>query len=255
MHKNNKNFLCVERSKLTIVAVTVFILFFSCPYRAKGGEEKSESRIYNIGRLQYISSFNGEGLFSQTMFVAFPNRFFIAERMEFITPIGKNRLINFENFFFEANTGRPLFPGSEWGRVPGWVARVQALNDEKTTLSLGLQFNISDIPILIESSKRNRWKSFVQVFFIKNIGDAQDFDVYHWYQFPFFWERTEIRGVNAFYSINGEKDFVYLMQDLIYSFARTWDVYLRHSYQNRDGFQHRSDGSQFGIGIRYNFTL
>jgi hypothetical protein len=215
----------------------------------------SNAKVFNINRLQYRPSINGESAFSQSVFVLFPNKFFVAEITELITPIEDNNFINFENIYHETNIGRPFFPEHSWGRTLGWIGRIQAANKEKTILSFGTQFTISDIPGLDESSKKCQWKSFIQIFFLKSIRDAGEFDIYHYYQFPFLTRKLEIRGVNAYYSFDDQRDFLYLMQDLIYSISKTWDIYFRHSYQNKEDFQHRSDGSQFGIGTRYNFSF
>lgn len=237
-----------------IILVTILLTILSTPLSAEE-VQKTQPRIFNINRFQYRLSFNGESVFAQSTFVLFPNKFFIVELTELITPIEENNLVNFENIYHETNIGRPFLPEYDWGRTLGWVGRIQASNKGKTFLSLGTQFNISDIPGFDEYSGKLRWKSFVQIFFLKNTKDAGEFDLFHYYQFPLLIEKLEVRGVNAYYYINDEKDFFYLMQDLIYSISKTWDIYFRHSYQNREGFQHRSDGSQFGIGIRYNFSL
>lgn len=249
---------CIIFTKIDLcylITLTMILITILSSSSSADEIQKTQAKIFNINRFQYRPSINGESAFSQSTYVLFPNKFFIVELTELITPIGDNNLVNFENIYHETNIGRPFFPEHNWGRILGWVGRIQASNKGKTFLSLGTQFNISDIPGFDEYSRKLRWKSFVQIFFLKNTKDAGEFDLYHYYQIPLFIEKLEIRGVNAYYYINDEKDFFYLMQDLIYSISKAWDIYFRHSYQNRENFQHRSDGSQFGIGIRYNFSF
>jgi hypothetical protein len=203
-------------------------------------------KYFNINRLQYRHSFkNGDNIFSQTSNIEFFNNFFLFEHFEYV-----------DNgyYFLEIYTGKPFSNDYIWGKSFGWVARTEAAKGLKTIYSLGAIWYISDTPAIDELLKKIKLKSFLEVFFIKSNNDHGPVDLFHHYTFPIT-ESLYLRGYNRVFFDTEQGTLFYAVQDIIYPLTKYIDVYLRHDYQNEDGFQNRTKGSDFSVGARYNFSF
>ena len=136
----------------------------------------------------------------------------------------------------------------------GWAARTESEKDKKTIYSLGTIWYISDTPAIDELLKKIEFKSFLEVFFIKSNNDRGSIDLFHHYNFPIF-KSLYLRGYNRVFFDTNKGTLFYAVQDIIYPLTNHIDVYLRHDYQNVDGFQNRSKGTEFSVGTRYNFSF
>jgi len=153
----------------------------------------------------------------------------------------------------EAKLARAFYPQSAWGRAAGLVARLQVGDLYSPTWGIGLQWNITDTPGIIETTKNLRWKSLVQIF-VKSKAEYADnesglIDFYHWYQFP-LGDRLYLRGVNAYYQMRNSRNYYNLMQDVIYPASKDVEIFLHHEYRSTD-FMGKSKGSRIGLGIRF----
>ena len=210
------------------------------------GDDIKKKKYSNINRLQYRKSFKADNnTFSQTTNIMFPNEFFLFDHFEYV-----------DNgyYFLEIYTGKPFSEDHPWGKSFGWVARTEVERAAKTVYSLGTIWYISSTPKINEVLKKIKFKTFLEVFFIKSDDDKGTTDIFHHYTFPVF-KKLYMRGYNRILFDTNQGRLFYAVQDLIYSLFDNIDVYMRHDYQNKDGFQNKEKGSAFYMGMRYNFSF
>jgi hypothetical protein len=153
----------------------------------------------------------------------------------------------------EAKFERPFVPQSPWGRAVGPVVRLQASDLYESTWAIGLQWNVSDTPGIIENTKNIRWKSLFQVFVKSRAEYAGDetglVDFYHWYQFPIN-DWLYLRGVNTYYQVKMVPDYYNLMQEYIHPLWKDSESFLHLEYRSAD-FMGKSKGFHYALGLRF----
>lgn len=211
----------------------------------------SREKFFNISRLQARVTPDGRWSFFQGTFVRFPCELFIAESMEFTKKFQGDPDI----FYSEINVGGPLAFNPANPKLFGWVTRIQISNLMIPQYSLGLQYNFSDHAFLDNLRKRLKLTMFVQAFPVKSKHTLGDVDILHYFSISVY-KSLYVRGTNRFFFYYGkEKNYVQSFQNLILPLHRTVDLFVRHSYQNRNDLQFGQKGSEFSMGVRFNIKF
>jgi hypothetical protein len=211
----------------------------------------SREKFFNISRLQARVTPDGRWSFFQGTFVRFPGEFFIAESLEFTKKFQGDPDI----LYSEINIGGPLVFYPENPKLFGWVTRIQISNLMTPQYSLGLQYNISNHAFLDNLRKRLKLTMFVQAFPVKSKHTLGDVDILHYFSISVY-KSLYVRGTNRFFFYYGkEKNYVQSFQDLILPLHSTVDLFVRHSYQNRNDLQFGQKGSEFSMGVRFNIMF
>lgn len=200
----------------------------------------------SVVRLQVRYLSGGAGTVSEGAFILLPWHFNVAQLVEL------TRNDNEWDVTGEAKLARAFAPESRWGRALGGVARLQVSDMYSPVLGAGLQWNITDTPGIDDVVSGSKIKSLLQVFTKTDAEYAGDepglIDWYHWYQVPLT-DGLFVRGVNAYFEVQGAKDHYFLMQDLIHPLTDRVDIFFHHIYRNTE-FGGEPDGSRWGLGVR-----
>ncbi|OAD23929.1 secreted protein [Candidatus Thiomargarita nelsonii] len=230
---------------ITTILVTFLTLYGSKPSYA---DSSKKSSIFNINRLQARYTENNALSFTQSVFIrSSVSQLFLLEVFEHTEAYDDKEAFN----LLEINTGGALFDDNQPYRI-GWVARAQNASHSSTVYSLGMQFNLSNLESIKNLARKYKLNTFVQVFPFKNNDSFGDYDLLHYYSLRLY-GKLSVRGTNAWYHFNNEKNYVRALADFIYPLNRHFDVYTRYVYQNRDEVRAGELGSEWSIGFRYNF--
>lgn len=209
------------------------------------------SDFFNITRLQARTTADGRRSYTQATFVRFPSKIYIAQVYEFTEKYANDPRIN----YLEVNVGGPASPDEYIGKLFGWVCREQHGTGMSDVVSCGLQYNISDHNEFAEFRKKHKLTSFIQYFPIKNNDVLGKQDIVHYYSFSIY-KSFYVRGYNNWYHYsNGQKDYLRALQDFILPVNKSFDAFVRHTYQNRDDIQYGKKGSEFSAGVRFNISF
>lgn len=206
--------------------------------------------FFNVTRLQERTTAQGRRSFTQATFIRFPSKIYIAQVFETTERFGRDPNID----YLEINVGGPAFSDPHLGKLFGWVCREQTGTGISDIVSCGLQYNLSDHNEFADFRKKHKLTSFVQVFAAKNNDALGKQDIVHYYSFSIY-KDLYVRGYNNWYHYPDGKNYVRALQDFILPVNRSFDVYVRHTYQNRSDVQYGIKGSEEAVGIRYNFSF
>jgi hypothetical protein len=256
-----------ERVFYVIILLSIFLMAsvapVACAEDSGGGppedppkdQKRSNNPVLNINRFQCrFAITDGESACVQSAFVQFPNKFFIAEYLEVLTPVAGGSELSHRNFNFEMTAGKPLSTGNDAWRVLGLVGRIQVGSGQKTDVSAGMQWNITGTGGLAGVAKKLKLEAFVQIFPLKMQWDENGVDAYSWVQLKGFSDLFYVRGTAGYYVPPHTTDFVFTFWDVIFPLNRSFDLYARYAYQNKENFN-KSEGSQVSLGARFNFTF
>lgn len=214
--------------------------------------ESHPADIFNIQRLQPRTSPEMPEGITFSSFVEFPSKLFILTVFEH-EQWNDKRTNNTDRL--EVNVGRPInLPEAGLDSMFGWVIRWRYFAGELTTLSGGLQFNITDLPQIILWAKAHKVTSFLQLFAVSNNDALGDWDLLHYYTFPIY-KSLYIRGYNLYTSFAGREDYLHLWHDLILPLGQHFDFYVRNSCRNRDDEIFGPGGCHSSLGVRINFSF
>lgn len=219
----------------------------------KAGSDKTEGLIvdnrkqnFNISRLQVRATDDGTLGFTQSTFYRFTNGMYLAEAYDYRE--GDEGDPDFKNL--AVNVGGPLTQDQVWEGV----VRAQYATQADDVYSVGIQANLTRLDALKYAKERFKLTTFVQLFTLRSNDSQGDWDVLWYYSFPLY-KKLYLRGVTSFIKFDDEKDYVRSYQDIIYPLRPDLDVYVRADYQNRDDVQFGKIGTQYALGVRYNFSF
>lgn len=210
----------------------------------------NHSKHFNISRLQLRATDEGSINFTQSIFYRFPNKMFLAQAYEYRQHVNDDPDFN----YFVWNFGGPMPLGS-WSsdNLYGWVVRGQYATQTDDAYSIGLQYNFSDLKALQPLKQHYKLTSFLQVFPYKSNNAQGNWDVLLYYSFKLY-KKLYLRGNTNFIKFD-DKNYIRSFQDIIYPIGPDFDIYVRLDYQNRNDVQFGELGTQYSLGIRYNFSF
>ncbi|MEO5379081.1 MAG: hypothetical protein H7832_15070 [Magnetococcus sp. DMHC-6] len=217
---------------------------------SKGLITSNWDEFFNISRLQIRTNGDGKTSYTQSTFIRFPFKIFLAQVYEHTTSYDGDPHFN----YFELNVGSPITDDKYYGKLFGWVCRDQEGTGFSSIVSCGMQYNFSDHKQLDDFRKDFKLTSFVQIFPIKNNDKLGNIDIVHYYSFKIY-DEFYVRGYNNWFQYDHDKDYWRFMQDFIQPLNSNFDLYLRHTWQNRKDIQFGHEGSDLAVGIRFNFKL
>ncbi len=206
--------------------------------------------FFNVARLQARVTPEGKQTYVHAMFVRFPYKLFLAEGLEYTRHFKDDPKI----LFAEVYGGGPVVIYKENPKLFCWVARLQAGTEIDPQYSLGAQYNLSDHDFFKGVLPSRKLTTFIQIFPVKNSNLLGDYDVLHYFSFSIY-KNVYVRGFNRWFVYNGERDYLLFLQDFILPVNPKFDVYARHTYQNRNNVQYGRNGSELAFGIRLNISL
>lgn len=206
--------------------------------------------FFNITRLQARVTPDGRQSFTQATFLRFPSKVFVAQVYEHTPSFDKDPAVS----YFEVNVGGPAHPDPYIGKLLGWVCRDQAGTGITNIVSCGGQYNLSEHQEMADFNKRNKFTSFIQFFPLRSNHELGSMDIVHYYSFSIY-KSFYVRGYNNWFrDVNG-RDYYRALQDFILPLDKSFDLFMRHTWQNRTDVQYGKKGSEAALGVRVNLSF